>query len=199
MAMSNRDKMLALVLPALIVFIGYILFFFRGKLAENGKAAAELEAARAVAPSSEVVQTHELKVLELEKLRDEIKKELNENKSRCQALLAACAASTGRSERVAKLTRLMNKHDLDLLEDRNAEAAKEGKLSRALEKLSERAADVGGPRPELRQVRFHGRYRDVHQLLQELSQGDVFAIPVGLTMSTNSDPERREWTMLVWI
>ena len=55
-------------------------------------------------------------------------------------------------------------------------------------------------KPQLRHLHFQGNYLDVKSVLQELAQGELLAIPVGLTMKQmkNSD-DRREWTLLVWI
>ena len=200
MKLSDRDKNLALVLPAIVVLVVYGVFFLRGKLAEQSQAARQLEAARSAAPPPEALEEQGRQVDLLKKLRADLQTQMHDTKSRWQALVAACTTPVGRNERVARLTRLMSDNKLDLLEDRNADTGQDVKLSPALERLTERMRELSaGQKPDLRRLRFHGRYSDVHQLLQELSQGDVVAIPVGLTMKTNADRERREWTLLVWI
>ena len=200
MALSDRDRKLVWVLPALVVVVGYCLFFLKGKLAELDKITRAVEAAQQAAPAVELVQEQQRILEQLAKDLRNTKIQIEECKARCRTLIGGCASAERRNERMDRLTQLLKKHDLDLAEDREADAGKEGKLAPALEKLTERIAELSSShKPQLRVLRFHGRYADVRQTLQVLGDGDVLAIPVGLTMKTTADPQRREWTLLVWI
>ena len=77
---------------------------------------------------------------------------------------------------------------------------KDAKVSASLESLIQKIAHLSSAqKPQLRRIRFYGRFVDVHDVLEELAKGPVLAIPVGLSMKSTIHPDLREWTLLVWL
>ena len=200
MKFSQRDKYLTLVLPGLLVLLGYGQFFLKGRLTEHGKTAAALAKAQSSLPSPTALEAAQANVLELAKDNDRAQTQIEQTKQVWQASIGAFAAPVRRNERIEKLTHLLIDNKLEILDDREADANKEGRLVPALEQLSGRISELsGGHKPQLRRIRVHGRYADVHRSLEVLSQGPLLAIPVGLSMKRTGETERREWTLFVWI
>jgi hypothetical protein len=201
MSFSKRDKLLALLLPAILVLGVYELFFARSKIAECSQAAKTLEKTQATAPRPEEILAKERQLGKTTHEAGETQIKLEAAQQKWLCAVAFCATGSQRNERIEKLTSLLNKHDLRPMEDAEVDAGlKETKLSASTESLAKTIERLSpAQRPQLRRVRFHGRYADVLLALEELSQGETLALPVGLTMKTSDDPERRDWILFVWI
>jgi hypothetical protein len=201
MSFSKRDKLLALLLPATMIVAVYVLFFARGKMAECSKAALNLEKTRAKEPRPEEILAKQRQLDKATQGVEEAQVKLEAAQQKWLCAVAFCSTDSQRNERIEKFTRLLNKHDLRPMEDAEVDAGFKGaNLSVAVESLAKTIAYLSpAQKPQLRRVRFHGRYADVLLALEELSQGETWALPVGLTMKTSDDPERRDWVLLVWI
>jgi hypothetical protein len=197
--LTERDKTLAMLMPALTILLVFGLFFVRGKAGElkrandvlaKAKAPNQAEMAAKLGERARVIQ--ETNALQ-EKLVSLQKKWGYET--------GFCASGCPRHDRVEKLTNLLNKHHLTSMEDSEAEAGgKDTKVSPSLDSLIQKIGQLSSAqKPQLRRIKFNGRFADVHHALEELATGEMVAIPVGLTMKTTDDPDRREWTLLVWL
>jgi hypothetical protein len=201
MKLSDRDKRLALVLPAIVVLAVYGVFFARSKLTECSRAAKTLAETRAKAPRPEELAAQQRLLLMATGETNRAQANLDDVQRRWLYALAFCGAGSQRNARIERLTSLLNSHDLRPLEDAEVDAGvKDTKLTACAESLAKTITQLApAQKPQLRRIRFHGRYGDVLHALEELTQGETLAIPVGLTMKTTSDPERRDWVLLVWI
>lgn len=199
MAMSSRDKALALVLPAVIVVGGYGYFVFKNKLVEERELTKTVDKTRAAAPSQEQILLALGRAKHVQEENQGIQIEIDKTNARIQEVLARLADPAQRNERIEKLTKLLAKYDLGPVDDK-ADTARDTRLPKALETLAQRVAELSKkPQPHLLHLSFTGRYSDVYHVLNELSQGEVLAVPVSLSMKTTEDPERRAWTVLLWI
>jgi hypothetical protein len=202
MAKSNREKILVMVAPAVLVVIAYTWWFGvvgKSKLLFQGF--RELDKAEKAAPAPEQFREPEMQRARLMRELDKYQKEQAVARQTWDALAAACANPDMRNERIEKLTTLLAQHHLTLVDDGEADSSQGGSAPKALDALgkllTEKAKNL---KPQLRQLHFRGNYVDVHALLQDLSRGEVVAVPVGLTMKPAMDgTPKREWTMLVWI
>lgn len=198
--LSERDKMLAMILPALVIGLVYGFFVLRGKVTELTRAQATLAKSKPPSAAEIAVKRGEVAKAAAEMQTLEAKLAVVQKKWGYET--AFCAAGTQRLERVEKLTNLMNKYHLTSLEDSAGDtgSAKDGRASPALESMMKKIAHLSDTqKPHLRRIRFIGRFVDVHDALEELAKGPVLAIPVGLSMKTTKHAELREWTLLVWL
>ncbi len=195
-----------MILPALILSLGYGVYFLNGyyfgwgRFTEAVRAQKALDDALAKAPSAEMLAgvlakqkaaAGEVQAIErrLESLRNEWKSVTNYSR-----------ASAERNERIKALNALMIRHGVSFIEENDVDAGKDGNISVTLDQLAQRISQgEGSQRPTVRRIRFHATYHDLQDALYELSQGNVLAIPLGLTMKRLDDSQRREWTLLVWI
>lgn len=201
MKLNDRDKFLAMLLPAIIIVAAYGLFFLRGQITERIRVEKSLADARSRAPTHAQIAAQRM---EMSKLRQEAKAvdaKLKQLQNQWKYETAFCTAGAHRHDRIEKLTNLFNKYGLSSIEDGEAETSgKDTKLNASLESILVKITQISSTqKPQLRRIKFHGRFTDVHRVLDELATGEVLAIPVNLTMKTTPDTNRREWTLLVWV
>jgi hypothetical protein len=201
MKLTERDKLLAMFVPAIIVVAVYGLFFLRGKIAERTRVEKSLADVRAKAPSHAQIAEKRSERVKLMQETEAINGKLKALQQRWTYETEFCVTGARRHDRVEKLTNLLTKHDLTSMEDTEVESSnKDAKANAALESVVQKIAQMSSTqKPQLRRIRFHGRFESVQRALDELTTGQVLAIPVGLTMKRTDDPDRREWTLLVWL
>jgi hypothetical protein len=199
MGLTSRDKLLVLVLPAVLILAIYG-WSVPGKHLQLASAADALATVRAQAPSPEMLQGWESRVARLTRDTVTLQRDIGSLKRRWEEAAAKCASAELRNERIKKLTTLLRQNRLTVLDDAEVEGGK-GKLPKAMEQLVEQFVQVdAGLRPQTRQLHLFGAYLDVQQVIRELSQGEVLAIPVGLSMKPSpAATTLHEWTLLVWI
>jgi hypothetical protein len=202
MAQSNREKILLIVAPAVLVVIAYTWWFgVVDKSKRLFQVLKELDKAEKAAPAPEQFREPEMQRAMLMRELEKYQKEQTVARQTWDALAAACANPDMRNERIEKLTTLLAQHHLTLVDDGESNASSGGSTPKALDALGKLLTEnAKNLKPQLRQLHFSGNYVDVHALLQDLSRGEVVAVPVGLTMKPATDgTAKREWTMLVWI
>lgn len=195
--LTERDKTLAMILPALVIVMAYGLFFLRGKANELKRTNDAL--AKAKAPSLAETAAKRVEAVKLTEETQVLQAKLAAVQKKWGYETVFCAMGTQRHDRVEKLTNLLKKYHLTSMEDAEAES-KDAKVSVPLESMMQKIAQQApAQKPQLRRIRFYGRFADVHDALDELAKGPVLAIPVGLGMKTTSSADLREWTLLVWL
>lgn len=200
MKLSERDKLLALLLPAVVIALGYTLFVLRTKVNEVTRAENALAEARSKAPSRDVILVQNAQLQKVTKENAELKAKLDGLDRQWRYATAFCTGGGNRNERIEKLTALLNKYDLHAVEDAEAESGKESSVSAAIEKLAQRVTHgATNAKPYVRRIRFQGTYADVHSVLDGLAQNDLLGVPVSLTMKQTDVPARHEWLLLLWI
>jgi hypothetical protein len=203
MKMTERDKVMALLLPGVAVFAIYGWFVYPPKHTALNKAQAALADAQAKAPelNTQVLvaqsklarASYDLKILNKKK---------QEAQQAWDKAAGYCTDARLRNERIEKLDALLARHRLRVIEDAEADASsKDGKVAPAVEGLCQELAGMSAQlKPQLRKVRMVGRYLDVLGALDALATREVVAIPVGLMMKeAHPNYNVREWVLLVWI
>lgn len=203
MNLTERDKRVVLLLPAILVVAGYGWFVFAGKYEEQTRLTRSLEEARARTPNAPQLQAQQRYLSQLLRGVSYQQAELEAARQKWLLAAGACTEPALRNERIEKLTRLLQRQGLRLLEDGEVNTARDRdvRLPIDLEPLARQMTQVSGAAPpQLRRIRLHGRYADMERALQELGQGEALAIPVVLTMKAATETaDQREWTLLVWI
>jgi hypothetical protein len=204
MQVTGRDRVLVLILPTLVVVIGYGWFFFRPLQKTLAANTVALRAARAKAPQTLAELAEVQSKLTLEKYQLQRLTAEKSNIRKCwEQAAGGCANAPDRNERIEKLNQLLTRYRLRLVDDSEAEPnGKDAKICPALEHLAQHFSTMSSDqgKPQLRRVHVVGRYLDVLAALEDLAKGQVIAIPVGLTLK--EAPLRyasREWVLLVWI
>jgi len=202
MTPTTREKLLLTLLPAAVILAGYAWF---GSVTGRTKSflglQQEITKAETAAPKPEQLLTQERQLAALAGQINRQGRQQEETRQAWDALVAKCASAELRHERIEKLTGLLKRHNLTLLDDAEADANKDARLAPVLETMSKSLSETPKKqKPQLRNLHFQGGYLDVNSILQELARGEVLAIPVGLTMKPVKDSaDKREWTLLVWI
>ena len=201
MKLTDREKVIVLLLPAAVVLGAYAWYFaysLRPKVNE----------ARAAYKSAVAGQVHPGQLQQERAALDEARKELarmtaaHAQLKREAATLAGQLNNPGvRLEAVAQLTTLLQRHRLRLIDD-SAEAQGANKLPQALrDSVARLGSDGNAFNAQIRCLQLAGSYRDLLGAVAELaSQADSPAVPVALNMAdVDPDVEERVWTLWVWM
>lgn len=216
MEQSARDRILAMLLPAILVGAGYMLFFNKQK--DLDAAEAELAAAKASAVDPMMVDLERMKLAELREKGDELKAAVARlNERRAALATVGKAPPMLRTQALRQLSNMLWDRGLYPFEESPLEGTS-AKLSPSfddvLKKLakpsstsggvaqSAAATPIGSNSNEQRvwRIRFYGRYSDVMRTLEALRDSESPVIPISLTMSeARTETQWRSWTLLLWI
>jgi len=198
---TNREKMLLLLLPAMVIAGGYSLKL-SGISARLTAATAALAAAEKSVPAPAAVQAQQQRLAELNQRLAEIELQTSEWERIWGEMRASRAGNShARIETIEGLTEVLNRNDLELQEGGPAETSESARLPKELEELVKLLAEKqASTQPQLWRVRFIGRYGDVMDALEELQTEEPLAIPVHLQMTNASlTTDLRTWTLYLWI
>lgn len=217
MEQSNRDRILAMLLPAILIGVGYFLFFNEQKTLDEVRAG--LQAAQVAAVGPEAVGMQRMKLAELQKEADDLKAATTMLMERRKELANVGSISpVMRTQALRKLSGMLWERGLFPFE----ESSLQGEATRlspsfdgVLKTLAgppagtvvnpfspppvASSASAGGEQRVWR-IRFYGRYADVLETLEALRDSDSPIIPISLTMSeSRTETQWRSWTLLLWI
>jgi hypothetical protein len=201
-ASSARERVLTIVLPALLVVVVYGMFAFGGRQKALTKALDDLERTRAKAPAPAVLAGKQAEIKRVNLELETLQKNVAELKVKSDKLMTPFLQPEERQHRIDRLHDLLHYNNLVLLRESPAEGSKDGRdmrLSPSQDRLHKLLTEKSPAqhRPQLYRVDVAGRYLDMLEFLKALSEGDTIAIPLGLGMQ--DEKGRREWTLLVWI
>lgn len=200
--MTNREKALVTVLPAILIVgtYGYFVLIPKWKVLRDTQARASEQTRRPPAAGGGVGA-------ELAKLAA-VRKELADDakatedlKKRWEAALGASGPPLCRPERIERLNQLIDRAGLRVVEGGDLDSGASSGTAHPLDALAAELGDrCGHPPPRVRVVKLHGRYSEMTAALTAIARSGVLAVPVALTMkSLADDTERQEWTLHVWI
>jgi len=202
MKLNQREKLVVLLLPTLVIFAGYGWFFFQPKFAAWKTAHNAVADALSKAPAlQDKVLLTQAKVSLANRRLQKLESDKKAAMKAWDLAAAHCTDSGLRNERIEKVNGLLAHRGLRVIEDAEAEAGKDGKVAPAVEGLCKELASMSAQlKPQLRKVRMMGTYLDVLGALDDLANREMVAIPVGLMMKeAHLDHNVREWVLLVWI
>lgn len=201
MTTSNRDKILVMILPALLTLLAYLYWFFFPIRGEILKAYNELRSLQARQPSLAQLQLKAARVSQLKDDLERCQQQKQDLEKQWQALVGGGAETGRRSLKIEGLTALLKQHGLNILEQAQAEGSKESNMPPALAGVVKRMSEAGEQhRPQVWRFRVQGSYLSLLRVLSRLGQGDTLVIPLSLTMKEAEwHSDVREWTLLLWI
>lgn len=216
MEQSSRDKILAMLLPAILIGCGYFLLFNKQKDLDAACAAYDAAVMSAVDPM--LVNVERMKLAELNEKAGELKEATAQLTRRREELASlGKAAPIMRTQALRRLSAMLWDRGLFPYEE-SAVSDNSAKLSPSfdgiLKKLATPPATAANPTPaplpasgigggdqhRVWRVRFYGRYADVMKMLEELRDSKSPVIPISLDMSEmRTETQWRSWTLLLWI
>jgi hypothetical protein len=203
MAMTPRDRVILMLMPGLAILVMYVAYFFTARQKPMAKLQADVAAAREQVPGAQLVHDRQQALKYAQKKMDDANAKAKELQSALDAKIRLCQTGVGRSQRITKLTDLFNHHNLQVLDHMPADGARDAKsmkLSAAQERLVKQLVDSGKPIPQAWQFDLYGKFTDLAAALEELGEGELIAVPLGVTMDEVKDvsPHRR-WALMIWI
>jgi hypothetical protein len=203
--MTNRDKLLILVVPAVLVVGGYGFWInsSNGKQTEVSRLQQSVNKAAGTAPPPEQVAAQKMLVQSLNANLRKLEGDLAQEKRDWDAFASQAFNPATRAERVRKLNALLRDQGLTLLGDEPAEGGggRGDRPSAALEAFGKAVAERSPQtKPKTWRVRLYGRYGSLARALSHLSLREALCVPVGLTMKEwDVNSPAQEWTLIVWI
>lgn len=201
MRMSQRDKILLLVLPAMLVALGYGLFFLLPGMKTRAKLEKDLAAARGKLPSSAETAQAASRLRQADESLARAKKQQQELQTAWQELTRPCVNHSRRADRWTCLMSLLKRHQIHVVDHAPHDGTAKHKTSLPLEKLARSIAEQHTQeQPQLWRLHLVGSYLSVLKALEDLGSGEAVAIPVSLSMTRpDTATKLREWTILLWI
>ena len=207
MKTTSRDKVLMMILPALVILVGYGVFVGMARQKLLTQLMANVEKAREKQPSQAQVQSQQCLQAEDQREQSKAQAELKTWDDRWHALTAPCLAHDRRSYRQSKLLTMLLEQNVHVKVHGPIEDSKDHKvnmtLSLAQERLIKLMAERGGQqKPHLCCLQVEGGYSDITKALRVLStaSGELVAIPLSLVMrEPMAKGGIRRWSILVWI
>jgi hypothetical protein len=199
MKLTERDKWIALVLPAALVALGYG-FWYRSAVHPEVLKAGQAHAAAVanqVSPASLARQRQQVEAARAKLKATEARKA---DLDRQAAELCGQWTSSGRQLAADhELVTLFATHRLDLVDESVAKG--ESRLPRSLSVALERLGWSSGKGGQVRAFKLAGSYPQVLRAIQELAgRRECLAIPIGLSMAeADLSIHTREWMLLVWM
>jgi len=200
MGKTPRERLLIMLLPALIVVGGYVLGYARDKELEAAR--AQLESARKTAVSyMDVIAAQDNVDVARAKL-EEIKKEKAGLDARWAKLgLLHEREAHDRNHAIKEVTRMLRDRGLHSIDESSADDDGSD-LPPSFQSVLAQLNDGKPPAASRRmlKIRVVGRYADVLEALESLRDSGSPAIPIGISMSEiRPDTAYRSWTLLLWI
>jgi hypothetical protein len=202
--LTNRDKVLLVVLPAIVIAggYGYWINSSTGRQAELTRLQKSVEDANRSAPTQEELLAARSQFNTANYAARKLETELAQEKQRWESSGGQVFNPATRNERVGRLNNVLVRHGLALLADAPADGGTtELKPPPALEAFAKSLAEKSPQaKPKPWRVRLYGSYPDVMKALTELAEGEALCVPIGLTMKEwDIGKPAQEWTLLVWI
>lgn len=197
MGNTPRERLLIMLLPALIVVGGYVLGYARDKELEAARAG--LEAARKSAVSDMEVSDAQDKVDLARAKLEEVKKEKSELVSRWTKLGSVHSREAhDRNHAVKEVSRMLRDRGLHSIDESMADDELPPSFQSVLTQLNGDQPPQSSRR--LLKIRVVGRYAEVLEALESLRDSGSPVIPISLSMSDiRPDTPYRSWILLLWI
>ena len=196
MSLSNREKWLLTLVPAVLILGVAGWFFIRPVSAQTKKVRDQL---------AEMTSSDQSAKLWAQAKRDldEARRAADAEQSRLTSLASQIEAQqsngSGQKNVVATtdLVDLLTRHQLVLVEESDVSQA-ELSLSNAARTVMNQLTE--GDANRYRRLRIVGSYANVLAALTELSESSIACIPLRLSMDrVNPQLTARSWTLVVWI
>jgi hypothetical protein len=195
---TQRDKLLLVVLPALLIVIVYAFAFTKVPMGRLRALTTQLEAEQARSPRTIDIEAEKARARRLDRDLNKARAELQPLKEELGKLTASWTNSTERLLGNDMLSGLWAKHGL-LLQEQQV-LTNESAVTPALQQLADRArATLGhGRYPVLWEVKLQGGFLSMLDALEELSRSDIAAVPVALEMGENPRLPGKAWKIRLW-
>lgn len=204
--MSQRDKVLAMILPAICIAAAYLVFF----LVPGNTQLEEMESRMRSAEAGIVSEDQLLAARQKEtKLRNEliaVQKKIKLASDELDALASTVNKPVNQAVRVRRITELLKKHQMHIIEtgfaDRaagGADASFPASIAQVLNRLGERTKQTSVT-PRVWRIRIVGSFTQAKQVLEQLCDDENYGVPIGLAMEESlEDTNLHIWTLTIWI
>lgn len=201
-----REQWLKRFLPALAITVIYFVFVSNTLVAKSDKAEQAYQAIK-------LKGVDETAIPELNQRKQKLQEELTTLKRRDQELQVSLLAKAGFlygatdvNHSIDQLAQLMQRHRLQIVDDRNLGDKKTAELPRSFADLKNWLSEMLKKTDSVHVHRFNfiGNYVDVYEMLDDLAQSGIEALPLFLSMKNLDSNDAKyigmkAWTLDLWI
>ena len=231
MKLTEREKILVLVFPAFLIFAGYIWIFGSSSQRELTNIRGQLAKTQAEAATPRQVWQQQTRLKQLSREIEKARTAKDDLQTQADELCGRMTVSRRDMGAIDALTALFERYNLRLMDEVPVDGGEAGGMAISLEEATRRLQEAldepqAGSQPKrrsatyvttavtrrasgtksepnLRRLRFYGRFLDVLRALNELAEDENQAIPVSIAMEeiglAGMYSEFRTWTLLVRI
>ena len=197
---SNRPSFLTLLLPAVVVLVGYSWTWNASQNRVLQAQQARMDKAKTTAATKAHIAEQQSKLTTLRREIEQSQSGLTELRAQLEQQVALWGGRDS-TDTVEKLMELLRSRELHIDEAGIAAEGGDGKVVPALlkEAVDRQKTRAGFRPPTLFRVRFAAKYANVADTLKTLSD-EKLALPLRLDMDeVNPETEWRMWTLFVWL
>ena len=194
MKLTERDRQLTILLPALALIIGYLMTIETAPAGRIKQLSQQINQARQTSPAPFEIAEYEQRATHAVQELAAVEAEAGKTRPALDVLRRPV---TGRAaEQVAAL---LPRHHLALVEQSELETMPKD-IAPVLQRLAAQFGTAkGSDDPAFWRVKFVGTYGDVVAALDELAAADSRVIPANLTMADGPQPGIKTWTLVLWM
>ncbi|MBL8797620.1 MAG: hypothetical protein JNM56_27215 [Planctomycetia bacterium] len=199
MTSSPRDKVLAMILPALLTGLCYLYFYYYPAQQTLNKQHDALLNLRRNAPNvrMQLLQKQQ-KLAEAEAELKAVNDEYAQVEARWKALAGGPSSERLPAEKIEQLTALLIRNGMTVLECKPAQGEGQANVPPALQAVAKRIGEQTGGKPAQYRLRVAGSYLGLLRVLERVNEREPVAIPISLSMKEHEEGYR-EWVLVVWI
>lgn len=201
--MNERDKMLSMVLPTLVVLAIYFLFFLRPANRELSETQSRWNSAKTSQVSTQQLLDARAREAALRTELKSLTEQSAKEKQGLEDLAKTLSLLPDQAERAQRITELLKSNGLHVVEskftDQTGDIALSRPITQVVGRLKERTSLNISP-ARVWQVRMVGNFGQAQATLDQLCGSDQYGIPIGLAMGeTLEDTDLHIWTLTIWI
>ena len=195
MDQKQRDQLILILLPAMLVGLAYLLFFLRGQQRSHAALKEQLQRAAEGATSDQELLVAKTRAAAAKRKCDELQDHIANRTARLEQAAGDFGEDQKQFTTIGQLADLMAKHQLVLVSQTVTDTLKTPKHQQQMLDNIER---WNGHR-ELKycEFEFQGRFADVQKLLSDLHQRELSALPLSIELSPSADDGLHNWTLVM--
>lgn len=198
MKLTSRDKLLLIVLPSILILIGYNFFVTKQPMQQLRSLVTRINQVRGKTPDPKEISAQENRIVSLYEQIRTAQQEAEPLRAEVQKLMGSWVDPARRAAASETIARLWGRHNLILHDqDRlpNADPLLSPTLARLVQHARTAMLDAG---PTLWQLQLEGSYGNLQAALDEINTSDLPSVPVSLAMTNASQPESILWKLALW-
>lgn len=195
MDQKQREQLILILLPTMLVGLVYLLFFLRGQQRSHAALQQQLQQARDGTSSDEELMVAKTRADAAQRKCSELQNNIAERTARLEQAAGYFGEDRKQFTLFGQLAELMDEHQLVLVSQTVTDKLK---MPKHQQQMLDNIDKWNGER-ELNfcEFEFQGRFADVQKLLADLERSDIAALPLSIDLKPSEDDGLHRWTLVM--